>query len=660
MAEDEFVPKPGHIRQTRTKPARRFTKQMMARVERAGGSRRLKNKSSTFTGGRTGRGLGARPMHGFRGLDRRRVIVKVRLAVFGKGAARFTSFAGARAHLSYIQREAAVLQEHDHAEAGKLERDFGADDPDGHFYSAEHDHLDGLSFLDQSKDDRHQFRIIVSPEDGTELASLKDYTRDLMRGVEQDLDTRLDWIAVDHFNTGHPHTHIVLRGKDDREKDLVIARDYIRHGFRKRAELNLTRELGPRQARDIAASLNQEIDRERFTSLDRDLLSLAVDGEVHLLKPATLYDRFRTHLRLGRLKTLEGMGLARNADNISWRLRPDLKETLVRMGERGDIIRTMQRAHKAEVERQVFDPANSAQRPVLGEIVATGLRDDRESHKYLIVSGTDGRHWYAELDLDEALPGKGGIVSLTPSRGKTKPSDRTIDRIAKKHRGVYSRDLHIASDGPQSDTFLTAHKRRLEGLRRKGLVERQADGSWHIPDDYLTRVAAADGGGVSVDVHSSMPVKDQIRARSHVWLDQRIDDAGVGATGFGNSLTEALAKRRQFLLAQGLARSSQGQFVIDKVQLDALARQSLDEAGGKLAKTLGKQYRAFVRQVSGTYLRPVDLPSGRYAVIDSGRHITLVHWSRVIENYRGRQVEARLSGKSVSWHFGRSIPLPPR
>ncbi len=59
------------------------------------------------------------------------------------------------------------------------------------------------------------------------MQDLKPFIRDFMAQVERDLDTKLDWIAVDHYNTGQPHTHIVIRGKDDLDQDLVITKDYI-------------------------------------------------------------------------------------------------------------------------------------------------------------------------------------------------------------------------------------------------------------------------------------------------------------------------------------------------------------------------------------------------------------------------------------------------
>ena len=131
----------------------------------------------------------------------RRVMVKVHIARGGRGG----GVGAFRAHISYIQRDG-------------VDRD-GAG---GELYSREGDIAQAGSFLERSGDDRHQFRLIVSPEDGVKLGDLKSYTRDFMDQVESDLGTRLDWVAVDHHNTGHPHTHIVIRGKDERGKDLII------------------------------------------------------------------------------------------------------------------------------------------------------------------------------------------------------------------------------------------------------------------------------------------------------------------------------------------------------------------------------------------------------------------------------------------------------
>ena len=104
-----------------------------------------------------------------------------------------------------------------------------------------------------------------------------------MQRMEADLGTRLDWVAVDHWNTDNPHTHLIVRGRDDTGKDLIIAGDYIAHGFRHRAAELATEWLGPRTELEIQQTLRREVEQERWTSLDRTLKREAGDdGMVHV------------------------------------------------------------------------------------------------------------------------------------------------------------------------------------------------------------------------------------------------------------------------------------------------------------------------------------------------------------------------------------------
>jgi type IV secretory pathway VirD2 relaxase len=111
-----------------------------------------------------------------------------------------------------------------------------------------------VSFSTPRPGDRHQFRFIVAPEDGAELSDLRAFTRELMDQMQTDLGTRLDWVAVDHFHTGHPHSHVVVRGKDDRGGDLIVAQDYITSGVRHRAEDFATLELGHESELELSRS----------------------------------------------------------------------------------------------------------------------------------------------------------------------------------------------------------------------------------------------------------------------------------------------------------------------------------------------------------------------------------------------------------------------
>ena len=212
MSDDEFKPRLGRIRARGTsgKRVRTFLGRIVAATARAGASTGV--RSRRFDGSRIGRGasIGRVLRSGDRhsGSPARRVVIKARLVKLGaKGVS------ASRAHLRYIQRDSATPE--------------GAP---GGLYSADRDVADGAAFVERGSGDRHQFRFIVSPEDGDQYPDLKPFVRRLMTQMEEDLGTKLDWVAADHRDTGHPHSHIILLGKDDRVENLIIAREYIAHG----------------------------------------------------------------------------------------------------------------------------------------------------------------------------------------------------------------------------------------------------------------------------------------------------------------------------------------------------------------------------------------------------------------------------------------------
>ena len=135
---------------------------------------------------------------------------------------RFRSAPLAR-HLAYLQREGVTR-----------------DGTDAEMFSAGLDHADAKDFAERCEGDRHHFRFTVSPEDAVQMADLRSFTRELMADAERDLGTRLDWVAVDHWNTDNPHVHVLVRGRADDGADLVISRGYISQGLRGRAAERVT------------------------------------------------------------------------------------------------------------------------------------------------------------------------------------------------------------------------------------------------------------------------------------------------------------------------------------------------------------------------------------------------------------------------------------
>jgi len=552
-------------------------------------------------------------------------------------------------HLRYVERDGA-----------------GRDGEPGQAYGPQSDEADLDAFKERCADDRHHFRFIVSPEDGVELDDLRTYTRHLVNRMEADLGTRLDWVAVDHWNTDNPHTHLIVRGRDDTGKDLIIAGDYIAHGFRHRAAELATEWLGPRTELEIQQTLGREVEQERWTSLDRTLQREAGEDSRVRIERFNEPDLQRQRLLLiGRLQRLQRLGLADEVQPGTWAVHTDAEKTLRALGERGDIIRTMQRAMRGEPrELAVFEPGDDG-RTILGRVAAKGLADELHDRGYLVIDGTDGKAHYVTLNARDELANypTGAVVEVKGS-ADVRAADKNIAALASD--GLYRADHHLAIEqgravpGRDPQEVVAAHVRRLEALRRAGVVERVAEGLWKVPDDMAERGRQYDAqrlGGVSVELKTHLPIERQVRVIGATWLDQQLigGGRGLGELGFGGDAKQAMQQRANFLAEQGLAERRGQRVILARNLLGTLRSRELAQAAKDIAAETGLEHRSVTdgQRVAGIYRRSVMLSSGRYAMLDDGMGFSLVPWRPVIEPRLGQQLAAKVIGGSASWELGR-------
>lgn len=649
--EERFRLRLGAPRRTGDQEAQRFTRQVLRAAQKSGGGSGRPLARGRSRGAEKGRGHVAAKLVGARlGPRARRVVVKARLVVHAQAAPGSTA-----AHLRYIQRDSVTRE----GERGQV-------------YSASRDVADADAFEARVCDDRHEFRFIVSPEDAEELRDLRAFTRDLMSRMEADLGTKLDWVAVDHWDTDNPHTHIVLRGVDETGADLVIARDYISHGMRGRGSELATEQLGIQTEREMREQMTREVGQERWTGLDRQLADLARDGVMDLSDVSAAVDGgFRRRLLTGRLQELERLGLAEQQRGDRWTISASAEPTLRALGERGDIIRTMQRAMgDAQRTLAIHDAGDASARPIIGRVAAKGLVDEIQDRGFLVVDGLDGRAHYVRLpDRAElkAFP-VGGVVEVRGAAREPRPADRTIAAETGTD-GIYRANRHLAAarvaarSGDDPDAFVTAHVRRLEAMRQAGIVERVSEGVWRVPPDYLDRAAAHEASrsaGAMVELRSHLDVRAQARAIGATWLDRALlEDVRPAAVGFGAEVRAALDDRRSMLEAEGLA-SRRGQRLILARDLVAMLRtRDVAQAGKRMAGETGLDHRVVGSgdTVRGVYRRSVMLASGRFAMLDDGVGFSLVPWKPVLEQRLGREVRAMIRGGTVSFDFSRQRGL---
>ncbi|OYY77213.1 MAG: type VI secretion protein [Sphingomonas sp. 28-62-20] len=576
LRDDEFHIRPGRARDGGRGNTKTFVGQVLRAAQKAGhvGPRLgVRSGRSTF-----GRGRIAATAARLRNPSRR-VLVKTRI-VRHRGA-RFRS-ASLATHAAYLKRDGVTRS----GEPAQM-------------FDARSDTADDRAFAAACEDDRHHFRLIVSPEDATDLADLRATTRALMKQMESDLGTRLEWVAVDHWNTDNPHVHILVRGRADDGADLIIARDYLTKGLRGRAEALVEQELGPRTALEIADSLAREVTAERFTGLDRALRAMADEsGGVVDLRPGGIADRDpeMRRLLLGRAQHLERLGLAESQGPASWTLAPAIEEQLRDLGMRGDIIKTM---HRAMAQTGVDRGADVAMHldteapAIVGRLIERGLHDELSGSAYAVIDGVDGRVHHVRF-----------------------------------------RDLEATGDAAAG---AIVELRRFED--RQGVV----------------RTALA--------VRSDLSLSDQITAPGATWLDRQLvakAGADVSEAGFGRDVRDALDARAAHLAGEGLARRQGQRTLFARDLIETLRAREVSAAGSRLAAETGSPYQpsAAGEHVTGAYRQRVNLASGRFAMIDNGLGFQLVPWTPAIEPKLGQHVSGVVSpGGGVDWSFGRKRGL---
>ncbi|MDH6234834.1 type IV secretory pathway VirD2 relaxase [Mesorhizobium soli] len=586
--DSEFRIRPGRIRSTRAPKPKRFIQQVLRAAQKAGHmeggfcktATSLRRGHSTFGRGRNA--FGRSRLFG----GSRRVVVAARVA---RHRGRAFRAAPLIAHVSYLKREGV-----------------SRDGEKGVMFDANTDRADDRAFANRCQDDRHHFRFIVAPEDAAEMTDLKAFTRDLARQMEADLGTRLDWIAVDHWNTDNPHVHLLVRGVDDAGSDLVIARDYISHGLRSRAGDLVDIELGPKPEHEIRNALENDLTAGRWTRIDAEIQRTADEtGYIDLRPdPTGPSDPELRRLMIGRLQHIEKMGLAIQGEPGQWVLGLEAERTLRDLGIRGDVIKTMHRAFTERgQDRGVADYVVDGGAPgatIIGRLVDRGLFNELTGEAYAVIDGVDGRAHYLRFRGVEAFdqaPANGGLVEV----------------------------------------------RRFGG-----------------PDDRRPTLVLA--------VRSDLDLQAQVTAPGATWLDHRLVDRPsmpLAQSGFGREVRDAMQARAEYLVDQDLARRDGQRIVMQRDLLATLRRRELDAVGEKLSKETGLPHvKAHAGEhVAGTLRRRLSLTSGRFGMIEvlgesGGLGFQLVPWARDLDCRLGQHVTGVTKhGGGIEWSIGRKRDL---
>lgn len=581
--DDDLRVRPGRIRSrgARARP-RSFFAEVRKAAQKAGyvgrqsrSGRRSRPRRSTF-----GRGRGAAMRSGVLFGGSRRVVVRSRIIRHRGRTFRSTPLA---AHLAYLKRE-GVTRDGDKAR----------------MFDGQSNSVDDKAFAERCRDDRHHFRFIVSPEEATQMIDLKAFTRDLVADMERDLGTKLDWVAAEHWNTDNPHVHILIRGKADDGRDLVISSDYSTHSLRARAEELVTLELGPKSEREIRSALEKDVSAEGWTRLDRTIARQANEFGVIDLRPLPedQTDPELRRLMIGRLQRLERWGLATPDGAARWIVAEEAEQALRDLGRRRATVTIMHRALTEKgIDRPIPDYVihGPQDRPeVTGRLVGKGLHDELTGEAYAVIDGVDGRVHYIrfpDLSRFDHAPPLGGIVATRS----------------------------IGAEGKVRSPFV-------------------------------------------IGVRSDLALDAQVTANGATWLDHQLlvrEKSSLSEGGFGREVHHALQARVDHLVGEGLVRRQGSRIIFARNLLDTLRRRELDAAAVKVAAETGLSHRPLVEgeTITGVYRQRLNLASGRFAMIDDGLGFSLVPWRPALERELGHHISGVMRGSGVDWTLGRQRGL---
>ncbi len=530
------------------------------------------------------------------------------------------------------------------------------------------------AFVATCEPDRHHWRFIISPENGHQIEDFQGYVRGIMVKVEKDLGTELEWVAAVHYDTDNPHAHVIVRGKNDREEDLVIGKDYIMGGGRRRAQEVVTELLGERSLDEIQKSLEAEVDALRVTSVDRFIEKQASQNQerkVDVRKKRNFgRSQFDEGLIKGRLKYLAAAGLAIEKPPGEFTLKEGYKEVLAEIAQKDDVIKRLYKSSK-KIDRSQLDgirvyslnDAKSRDAVIEGRIVDKGLHDEESERKYVVIKDMVEKLHYVpitELLGFEKLK-EGTLVRVGSSSQSTGKADLNIAEQAGKNGGIYDLAKHKAHIErnmqfiPEEDRpkYLDRHQVRLETLVKNDVVKDLGEGRYEIPADVVVRGAEINREMNArenkrfyprLTVLSARSPEKLVAAQKRTWLDTELQQQAKGKpslSSYDTKLLHALEERKKWLVEKDLGViQSNGEFALRTGALKKLDRMEVYAAGELLAGKLGLKFndQMVSEGVAMRFEDDIQLETGTWAVVSKGRSLHMMPVDEQSKAVSGQQV----------------------
>lgn len=271
------------------------------------------------------------------------------------------------------------------------------------------------------------FRIIISPEDkGADLSALASrFMKESFVPAVKGSDVR--WIAANHYNTGHPHTHILVSRIDRATGNLLrFPPSYVLSGrVRRDAASLLTGLMGARTPDEDRRIEMERASRYAYTDIDRTIeFRLKADGGVLVLTPEMLSHESKStqasvRRRLSWMSRMTGRAWF-DKERGSWVLKRDWKDML-HIGGAAKMLGMPQE----EMRSAVLDGRNTV--PYRGTVKRTATVDDEPGRNIFSIIDEKGKTHIITDTIPEDIDAR-ELVGKEVGIGFRKNTDGTMQK----------------------------------------------------------------------------------------------------------------------------------------------------------------------------------------------------------------------------------------
>lgn len=280
-------------------------------------------------------------------------------------------------------------------------------------------------FIEEYKEnmtDLH-YKFIISPENPK--VDCKALTKTLIKRMAEITGYKFSWIAAIHTNTAHPHSHLLINGKDKNGRTVNMNNVFLTQTIREMTRQICTQMIGGRTHAEIEASAKRLPFANRYCVIDRQIETLA---NPLWLPSEELGSRFSFSVVPGdnimykRLCYLETLGFVKKAEGVSnkFYLEKDWNEKLKTAGRFSSFLKARQELlFTASGDLELFGKDSGT---VSGKITKLYKMNYEESWDNAVVveNSEMKKAWFVPLynEPNDRLLGTKAEVSLRKTDGR--------------------------------------------------------------------------------------------------------------------------------------------------------------------------------------------------------------------------------------------------